>query len=115
VAIQPDGKIVVAGHARNGRTTDFALARYNPNGSLDTTFDADGKVLTHFNGLDQINAVALQSDGKIVAAGNTIGAGIQDFALARYMGNSASTNRRLYDYDGDGKADLSVFRPSAGS
>ena len=44
VAIQPDGKIVVAGNARNSLTTDFALARYNPNGTLDATFDDDGKI-----------------------------------------------------------------------
>jgi uncharacterized delta-60 repeat protein len=47
VAVQPDGKIVVAGYSDQGITlVDFALARYNSDGSLDTTFDADGIVTT---------------------------------------------------------------------
>ena len=44
--MQADGKIVAAGYAR--RPDDFALARYNTNGSLDTAFDGDGKVTTDF-------------------------------------------------------------------
>jgi uncharacterized delta-60 repeat protein len=115
VVVQTDGKIVVAGSARTSNlTTDFALARYNADGSLDTTFDTDGKILTQFNNLDQINAVALQTDGKIVAAGSTIGANIQDFALARYLSNSAVSRNTPFDFDGDSKTDISIFRPSAG-
>ena len=48
VAIQADGKIVVAGYSWNGSEFDFALARYNADGSLDTSFDGDGKVTTDF-------------------------------------------------------------------
>jgi uncharacterized delta-60 repeat protein len=81
VAIQSDGKIVAAGYVRPGATNDFALARYNANGSLDTTFGSGGKVITDLSGgFDEANAVAIQSDGKIIAAGNSFG----DFALARY-------------------------------
>jgi len=50
VAIQPDGKIVVGG-IKAGSVSYFALARYNSGGSLDTTFGADGKVVTDFNSL----------------------------------------------------------------
>ena len=60
IAIQTDGKIVVAGTAfvtGNGR--DFALVRYNHNGSLDNTFNGDGKVTTHINGNDFGNATKL--------------------------------------------------------
>ena len=46
VAIQSDGKIVAAGHSDNGSNDDFALVRYNTDGSLDTSFDSDGKVTT---------------------------------------------------------------------
>ena len=88
VALQGDGKIVVAGYSFNGSDYDFALARYNPNGSLDTSFSGDGRQTTDFGGEgEHANAVALQGDGNIVAAGNALGAdGTRDFALARYLG-----------------------------
>ena len=70
VAIQSDGKIVVAGSANNGVDTDFALARYTANGVLDDTFDTDGKAVTDFAaGNDIANAVLIQSDGNILASG----------------------------------------------
>jgi uncharacterized delta-60 repeat protein len=50
VAVQADGKILVAGGSKNGSQWDFALARYNTNGSLDTTFNGTGKVTTDFSG-----------------------------------------------------------------
>ena len=75
---------------------DFALARYNPNGSLDTTFSGDGKQTTDFGGLDEANAVALQADGKIVVVGREGG---NDFALARYNPNGSLDT----SFSGDGK------------
>lgn len=94
MALQPDGKIVVGGYAvdlANG-DKEFALVRYNYDGSLDTTFGGGtGKVVTDFNGTsDRIWGVALQSDGKIVAAGETVSAvfpGTNDIAVARYNTN----------------------------
>jgi uncharacterized delta-60 repeat protein len=80
VAIQPDGKIVVAGSSFSGGNNDFALARYNSDGSLDTTFDTDGKVTTDLGGNDVGYAIAIQPDTKIVVAGSKD----DDFALARY-------------------------------
>ncbi|MBF8255996.1 MAG: putative delta-60 repeat protein [Anaerolineales bacterium] len=82
VAIQSDGKIVVAGYSFNGTFNNFALARYATNGSLDTTFGTGGKVTTAFgtDTNDRSWSVAIQSDGKIVAAGESAGF----FALARY-------------------------------
>jgi uncharacterized delta-60 repeat protein len=83
VAIQPDGKIVVAGYSFNG---DFALVRYNANGSLDTSFGANGTgvVLTSVvkNSTDQAYSLGLQSDGKIVVAGVIFGS--SNLALVRY-------------------------------
>jgi uncharacterized delta-60 repeat protein len=89
VAIQADGKIVVAGQSLSG-SDDFALARYNPNGSLDSSFSGDGRQLTDFGGSDAANAVALQG-GKIVLAGTGSlgGTGGNDFALARYKPNGS--------------------------
>jgi uncharacterized delta-60 repeat protein len=85
VALQPNGKIVAAGTAHTGTSYNFALARYNPDGSLDATFGSGGKVTTEFTAnFDQANTVALQPNGKIVAAGRTGAGTSHDFALARY-------------------------------
>lgn len=91
VAIQGDGKIVVAGSAHNSATSapDFALARYNGDGSLDTSFNGTGRVVTFFPyGPSVANGVVVLSSGKIVAGGSTAGnpgpASGNDFALARY-------------------------------
>ncbi|HSB10092.1 MAG TPA: delta-60 repeat domain-containing protein [Blastocatellia bacterium] len=87
VAIQPDGKIIAAGTSTaQGGTPDFALARYNVDGSLDASFGSNGKVTTDFfQDGDFLHAVAIQEDGRIVAAGSAMepGAG-SEFALARY-------------------------------
>jgi uncharacterized delta-60 repeat protein len=91
VAIQKDGKIVTAGLSRASGNADFALARYNTDGSLDTSFGSGGKVLTDFSGssgYDEANVVTIQKDGKIVAAGIS-GGGPYDFALARYNANGS--------------------------
>ncbi len=96
LALQEDGKIVVAGTARFSFSAPnparFALARYTPNGRLDRSFAGDGKQITGFRphpprhhrdyGMD----VAIQANGRIVAVGQAGG----NFALARYLG--APTN-----------------------
>jgi uncharacterized delta-60 repeat protein len=87
VAIQANGRIVAVGAGVGGPTgTDFGLARYNANGSLDTSFSGDGRRRTSFtagrSSSDYVNGVALQGDGRIVAVG--VGGG--EFALARYLG-----------------------------
>ncbi|MFD8147058.1 calcium-binding protein [Streptomyces sp. NPDC059708] len=99
VALQSDNKIVIAGRSGYNypsNDSDFALARYNTDGSLDTTFDGDGRVTTGFTGPDVANGVKIQSDGKIVTAGS---AGF-DFALARYNPAEGSLDT---SFDGDGK------------
>ena len=84
VAVQDDGKVVVAGVTESG-SGDFALARYAPDGTLDQDFGNGGKVRTDFGGSDFAYALALQSDGKAVVAGfSNIGDPSRDFALARY-------------------------------
>jgi serralysin len=85
VALEGNGKILAAGLAVFSGTVDFALARYNTNGSLDTTFSGDGKVTTDFAGMDDVAfAVAIQANGRIVAAGRVNNSGNYDFGLARY-------------------------------
>ena len=81
ILVQPDGKIVVVGEVFAGATSaDFGLARYNSDGSLDTSFGDGGKVITDLGGFDLASKVALQRDGKIVVVGE---AG-PDFGVARY-------------------------------
>jgi uncharacterized delta-60 repeat protein len=82
VALQGDGRIVAVGVGGGPSDSDFALARYTVNGSLDPSFSGDGRQMTGFGGSDQANAVAIQGDGKIVAGG--FGGLPGDFALARY-------------------------------
>lgn len=98
VAVQTDGKLVVAGRATSatpGESFDFAVVRYNSDGSLDTSFDGDGIVTTDFpsgGSEETVGGVAIQSDGKIVVAGDTrIGSGTYDVALARYDGGLINT------------------------
>lgn len=88
VALQSDGKIVVVGYSLSGSdlsTADFALARYNADGTLDSTFGTNGKVTTDFNGGQDVALdVAVQADGRIVTAGRSENGSETDFALARY-------------------------------
>jgi uncharacterized delta-60 repeat protein len=76
LAVQPDGKIVVAGstYSSTAQTASIALARYLPNGHLDSTFGTGGLVATNLGLSNYLygNGVALQSDGKIVVAGNDL-------------------------------------------
>lgn len=86
VALQNDGKIVAAGFTRVVFKDDFALARYEQNGVLDATFGNSGKVVTDFFGDDDdVFAMTIQPDGKIVVAGSAYDSThLADFALARY-------------------------------
>ena len=78
-----DGKIILGGYSNGGGSYDFALARYNSNGSLDTTFGTSGIVKTDIGtaSVDYGNAIAIQSDGKILMCGYTNSAGSNDFVL----------------------------------
>jgi len=86
IALQDNGKIIVAGLGSNQKGDgDFALARYMANGNVDTSFGNGGKITTSFLGSDDAFAVALLPDGRIVAAGATYGPEFwSGFALARY-------------------------------
>ena len=84
LVIQPDGRIMVVGTAGE----DIALARYTPDGKLDTTFGTGGTKITDLGFDDVATGVTLTPDGKIVMCGNTIGAELNnDFLLARYNTN----------------------------
>ena len=111
MAIQPDGKILTGGRNDGGGGSNFLLARYRADGSLDPTFDFDGMAtLTQFSGF--LNGIAVDGQNRVVAVGSNgspLNAGT--FVVARVMINAS----KLFDYSGDGKADLSVWRPSTNS
>ena len=90
IVVQTDGKILVSGMTNQ----DFALARYNADGSLDSTFSVDGKVTTDFGGNDFGGGVTMQSDGKILMVGESNG----NFALARF--NTDGSLDTSFDNDG---------------
>jgi uncharacterized delta-60 repeat protein len=105
VAIQSDGRIVVAGFAFNGTDNDFAVVRYNADGSLDSSFDAFGVVTTNFGtGDDEAFAVAIQSDGKIVVAGDSYNGANLDIALVRYNANGSLDT----SFNGTGKVTTAI-------
>lgn len=116
MALQPDGKIVAAGSIYYSTSSNsvFVMARYGPNGTPDPSFGNDGFVFTEFTELaiDEGNAVAIQPNGRIIAAGYAAepSGSYHDVAVARYLGRQAAPQRTLFDFDGDFKADISVFR-----
>ena len=115
VAIQSDGKIVVAGYAYNSdqqvnyNQYDFALARFNTDGTFDSTFGTGGIVVTAVGpdvDYDYAYAVTIQTDGKIVAAGATgprsnYGGTNDKFALVRYKSYKSSFQSRLWHQSHD--------------
>lgn len=95
LAIQSDGKIVIASSSSLGSAGDWILTRLNSDGSLDTSFGVGGKVTTNIGNFDYYPTLTLQSDGKILATGGSDG----DVAIVRY--NSDGTLDT--SFDGDGK------------
>ncbi|MGB7209104.1 MAG: hypothetical protein WBD27_10630 [Pyrinomonadaceae bacterium] len=109
IAIQSDGKIVVAGYTANAGTDSMVL-RYNSNGSLDTSFDGDGKAFASFTtSTERFNSVAIQSNGKIVAAGYAYITGTaRDFSAARFNTNGSLDTT----FSGDGKVTTPISTAS---
>ena len=95
LAVQPDGKIIIAGGCHNGTDSDFCVARLTANGALDPAFagpsgNAGGKFLLPVGaGNDGVAAVAVQPDGKIVLAGTCAVGGLNSFCLARLQSDGS--------------------------
>ena len=103
VAVQADGKIVALGKSP-GFT--WLVARYHANGTLDNSFDGNGVATTTTNSTEA-SAVAIQPDGRIVATGSS---GPDGFVVLRFLVRPAP----VFDFDGDLKTDISIFRPNLG-
>jgi uncharacterized delta-60 repeat protein len=109
IALQADGKIVVAGTTADVlMPTDIAVARYNADGSLDATFGTGGRVISDFGGFEQPNAVAIQSDGRLVLTGfaaDNANMVFNDFVVIRY--NSNGTLDLTFGVNGKAQTDFS--------
>jgi len=102
VAVAPDGKIVVGGTTFNGARLVYGVARFNPNGTADTSFDQDGKQLFEFvAGLThQVEAMLVQPDGRIILGGR-VGS---DFGLVRF--NESGTVDGSFGSGGSTRTDM---------
>jgi uncharacterized delta-60 repeat protein len=89
LGIQSDGKIVAAGSSNNIGNDDFTLVRYNTDGSFDTTFGTGGIVTTTIGSDAYAQALGIQTDGKIVAAGDYYNGSNYEFALVRYTADGS--------------------------
>jgi uncharacterized delta-60 repeat protein len=84
-AIQPDGKILLGGYCDNGSNDDFCIARFNSNGTLDTTFGSSGKVIQPIgSGNDRGFSLVIQPNGKILLGGFCYNRNNDDFCIARF-------------------------------
>jgi uncharacterized delta-60 repeat protein len=109
IRIEPSGKTLVGGFSDVSPLNNppGKLARLNSDGTLDSTFN-NSLVIDRV-----VNSIDLQTDNKIIIAGYFSRVnGISNVGVARLLNNAASL--KMFDFDGDGKTDLSIFRPSAG-
>jgi uncharacterized delta-60 repeat protein len=115
VLLQPDGKILVGGtFVSIGNLNRPLIARLLPNGTVDSEFNP--RVSGGANNENEVDDIVLQPDGKILFAGEfTVVNTIEANRISRLLGSfAARTTRTQFDFDGDGKSDVSVFRPSNG-
>lgn len=102
IALQADGKIVVAGRGGTIFQSSFTVVRYNPNGSLDPTFGSGGIVTTVIGSFAQITDVVIQSDGKIVAAGEATAQGAPFVTIVATLARYNTDGSLDATFDGDG-------------
>lgn len=113
LVLQSDGAIIAGGYSESGSPVqrNFALARVTSSGILDNRFGTGGKVITALGtGNEQILGLALQRNGRLVAVGEAKTGTDFDYVVTRYFAQTRSP----FDFDGDDKTDLSIFRPSNG-
>lgn len=102
VIVQPDGKILVAGDCGFYNATDFGIVRLNSNGSLDNSFNGNGKVIINVSGINDLpHSLALQPDGKILLAGwsRSFATNLYFFSIVRLNSNGTLDS----SFNGNGK------------
>lgn len=104
LALQPDGKIVVAGYHFNGSNFDMSVVRLNENGSLDNSFDEDGKLILNFGSTDNVNKVLTTSDNKILLAGRIYNGINSDIAIVKLNNDGSFDN----DFGVEGVSDIDL-------
>ncbi|HEX3831482.1 MAG TPA: delta-60 repeat domain-containing protein [Solirubrobacteraceae bacterium] len=121
-ALTPAGQIIISGDTSASGGGDFAVTRLTAAGALDTSFGTGGKAVVDFGGDDSANAVALQSDGGIVLAGQTTaGTGGGDFAVARLTAAGAldtsfgTSGKTLVDFSGTDRGFGVALAPDGGA
>ncbi|HEV3410260.1 MAG TPA: BACON domain-containing carbohydrate-binding protein [Chthoniobacterales bacterium] len=113
LASTSDGRIVISGGVTYPATTptgasDMVLARFNPDGTLDTTFDGDGKVVTDIiGGMDSARAVVIQADGKIVVVGDSANSSGSDGKMTLVRYNDTGSKDSSFGADGIVRTDFS--------
>ena len=104
LAVQSDGRILVAGNSGSGTTAHATLLRYLADGAPDRSFGADGAVVTPFGDLSSALAVAVRPDGRVVVAGYGASGGQIRFAVGTYLSSGALDPT----FDGDGKTTTDI-------
>jgi uncharacterized delta-60 repeat protein len=89
IALQSDGKILLAGTGMGNGSPNFAVVRLNRNGSLDTTFSGDGVSTVPIGGSAMATAIVVQSDGKLAVGGTAVTDGNHHFAVTRLNSNGS--------------------------
>jgi uncharacterized delta-60 repeat protein len=113
IDLQSDGKLVAFGSQGSYPNNRFAILRLNPNGAPDTSFGVNGKVFTAISSSSYAYDGAVQPDGKILALGGTsMGYTESDVAIVRYLGDASVSRPTQFDFDGDDRADVSLYRPN---
>jgi uncharacterized delta-60 repeat protein len=113
MAIQPDGKIVVVGACNSSiATSEACITRYEPDGGVDATFEGNAVPVLGVSTRDAFNAVLIQADGKIVAAGRcpatVLGETYDRFCAARFESGPFAFRLCSLDVDGDGQTTATV-------
>ncbi|MBC8107791.1 MAG: PKD domain-containing protein, partial [Anaerolineae bacterium] len=107
IAIRGDGRIFVGGNAQFGSDFDFGIAVYNANGTLDTTFNGSGRMMTNIGVADRATSIALMSDGRFMLAGRSDG----NVAVVRYNADGSLDS----SFASSGVATINLFTSNDGA